>query len=305
MTLSNRLHILPEIIIGASESIYVFLSDDYPTDKLYHDENIFNLVDSRLDLKCIKCSKSDKANIHNVIGFELLQDTSWQLRSITGSSKFNFIIIDSVSAFVTPSPKNELNYTGTYIYGHDDPIDWLRIFFDQTWAKSISSIELLYENLHSIHDSVEESKIALSHKNKWDRIIEQLSKNPKDMYRLKPREFEELICELLIKEGMEAKLTQETHDGGKDIIVHSGDQFGSHLYFVECKKYSEKRPISVDLIRSLYGVIENERASGGLLVTTSYFSKDALKFHKNVKYRLDLKSYEGLCSWLNKHKIFR
>ena len=304
MLLTNRLHILPEIIIGASTSIHVFLSKHYPLNNLHLDSGLFDLVDSRLDLKIIISDTNNSIDKSIIENSELLQSNKWDIRFVKGASKCNFVIVDDQTAFVTQAPNDELNYTGTQVYGVDDPIDWFRLHFDMTWVQSVMITELLYENIHSIQDITRERQQILNNRKTWDRIIENLSHNPHDLHRLKPRQFEELICELFNREGMEATLTQQTHDGGKDIIVHSKDHFGSHLYLVECKKFSPTRAISVDIIRSLYGVVEENKASGGLIITTSYFSREALKLHQKLQYRLDLKAYKNLCNWLNKHNIY-
>ena len=140
--------------------------------------------------------------------------------------------------------------------------------------------------------------IQVSH-DTWDEIIIQFSRNPIELFSLKPRKFEELIAELLFREGFDIKLTPETRDGGRDILAFNKSSIGKHLYLVECKKYSPQIPVGVSLVRALYGCVEQERATAGMIVTTSYFSKDALDFREPLKYRLNLKDYEELVRWLN------
>ena len=36
----------------------------------------------------------------------------------------------------------------------------------------------------------------------------------------------------------------------------------------------------------------------GLLVTTSYFSREALKFQSPIRYQMSLKDYFGIQAWL-------
>jgi restriction system protein len=85
--------------------------------------------------------------------------------------------------------------------------------------------------------------------------------------------------------------------------IHKSSSSG-RIYFLNRTAVSPTRAISVDIIRSLYGVVEENKASGGLIVTTSYFSREALKLHQKLQYRLDLKAYKNLCNWLNKHNIY-
>ncbi|MCW5586326.1 MAG: restriction endonuclease, partial [Chromatiales bacterium] len=58
------------------------------------------------------------------------------------------------------------------------------------------------------------------------------------------------------------------------------------------------RSISVDLVRNLYGVVEAERATSGLLVATCDFTRDAQRFRATVKHRLTLRGKETLKEWL-------
>jgi restriction endonuclease Mrr len=121
------------------------------------------------------------------------------------------------------------------------------------------------------------------------------------MREMHPRAFEELVAELLSKEGLKVELTPLTRDGGRDIIVVSDTPFGRHLHLVECKRYSENNPIDVRLVRSLYGVVEAERATAGMLVTTTRFTPPAVEFIDSVKNRLSKKDYNDLAIWIKKH----
>ena len=60
-----------------------------------------------------------------------------------------------------------------------------------------------------------------------------------------------------------------------------------------------KKPVDVSIIRALYGIVESERATGGIVVTTSSFTKGAVNFQKTVENRLWLKDYNNLIVWLN------
>lgn len=70
------------------------------------------------------------------------------------------------------------------------------------------------------------------------------------------------------------------------------------MFLVECKKYDISNPVGVAVVRELYGVVEAERATGGLLVTTSTFTKGAKEFQKNNRYKMTLADYINLTSWL-------
>jgi restriction system protein len=89
-------------------------------------------------------------------------------------------------------------------------------------------------------------------------------------------------------------MTSQTRDGGKDLYLAKADGFGSFLYIVECKRYAPDNPVDVGVVRSLYGVAQHERVTAAMTLTTSYFSKDALKFAAKVQYQLTLKDFIDL-----------
>lgn len=131
-------------------------------------------------------------------------------------------------------------------------------------------------------------------------LLSKIAQNPKLLHECSPREFEELVCEMLDKKGYKVNLTSQTKDGGKDIIIVENNLLGSFLIYVECKHYSPERPIGVNLVRELYGTISADEATAGLLITSSYFSKDAINFKNKVKHRISLMDYIQLISEIQK-----
>jgi hypothetical protein len=55
----------------------------------------------------------------------------------------------------------------------------------------------------------------------------------------------------------------------------------------------------VKLVRELYGTVTADRATAGLLVTTSYFSRQAIEFVENIPHQLSLKDYMDLKQWID------
>ncbi len=130
--------------------------------------------------------------------------------------------------------------------------------------------------------------------------MRKLDQNPKLLYELSPRLFEEVVAELLRRQGYEVTTTPMSRDGGKDIYVADKNSLGSFLYLVECKKYSPENPVGVKLIRELHGVVQAERATAGILATTSYFTKDAIQFQQQISNQISLQDYLGIQKWLKK-----
>lgn len=135
-----------------------------------------------------------------------------------------------------------------------------------------------------------------------ERVLMYLSENPEAFYQLSGTEFEIVMAEIYSKLGYKVERTQSTRDGGKDIIIRKPEILGDFIYYVECKKYSIKRPIGVGIIRSLAGTIDADRVNGGILATTSVFSPDAKKFISENKYnyRIQMHDYGVIRALLNK-----
>jgi HJR/Mrr/RecB family endonuclease len=131
-----------------------------------------------------------------------------------------------------------------------------------------------------------------------DALIAYLARNPAALHTLDPRKFEEIVADLWHQFGYKVQLTPQTRDGGKDIYAAKHDLYGDVLYVIECKKYGRDNPVGVEIVRGLYGVAESERATAGILATTSYFTAPAKEFQKLIPYRLSLHDFDNLRSWL-------
>jgi len=135
-----------------------------------------------------------------------------------------------------------------------------------------------------------------------DALVERLKKQPADVYDLPPRQFEELIASLLDDMGWEVHLTQQTRDGGRDILAYLNTDVARLLFLVEAKRYNPKRPVGVELVRTLYGTLCHEQANSAMLVTSSYFTPDAKEFQKQHVYQISLKDYQDVVNWISNFK---
>lgn len=131
-------------------------------------------------------------------------------------------------------------------------------------------------------------------------ILERIKSNPQDIYKLSSRQFEEFSAELFEKQGYNVTLTKATHDGGKDIILAHNSMIGNFLIYIECKKYRPNRPIGVHLIRELVGSVEINKATSGILLTTSYFSPHSYSEAEKVKNRITLIDFENIKELITK-----
>ncbi|HCG7974711.1 TPA: restriction endonuclease [Vibrio parahaemolyticus] len=134
-----------------------------------------------------------------------------------------------------------------------------------------------------------------------DQIKIYLKKNPEKMYDLTPRKFEELVASILKDMGFDVELTKATRDGGRDIIAYVRNSVRSYLTHIECKKYAPDNKVGVGIIREVMGVHNLRQATKSIIVTTGFFSRDAIKEAEMAKNHLDLKDFNDLKCWLQQY----
>jgi restriction system protein len=106
-------------------------------------------------------------------------------------------------------------------------------------------------------------------------VISTLDQRP-NLMDLTPGEFESLITNLFQKMGLEARLTQASRDGGVDCITFDPRPIFGGKVVIQAKRY--KHTVGVSAVRDLFGTLQNEGASKGILVTTSGYGKAAFEF---------------------------
>ena len=105
-----------------------------------------------------------------------------------------------------------------------------------------------------------------------------------DINSLSGIEFEDLTHRLLLKVGFSVEQTKASRDGGIDLIAYSDEPFFKGKYIIQCKRYAGT--VGEPIIRDLYGVVSNERANKGILITTGNFSNSALDFANDKNLEL-------------------
>ena len=130
-------------------------------------------------------------------------------------------------------------------------------------------------------------------------LKERLRVNGNLLYSIEPKQFEELVAELLAAEGYQVQITPATRDGGYDILAVRRDALGLETTtVVECKRYAEDKKVGVSQVRQLYGVKTFLGVSNAVLVTTSGFTIDAHRF-VGGKYDVQLIDATQLFQWIS------
>jgi restriction system protein len=154
-------------------------------------------------------------------------------------------------------------------------------------------------------ESEEYKRVIVDVSSANSEIVEILKKQPELFWKLPPRKFEEIVAEMLEKQGYEVSLTPASGDGGFDIYAARKDGLGKFLYLVECKRYVPPNKVGVEIVRSLYGVVQTQRATAGAIVTTSFFTSGAEAFRREVQHQMHLHNYIVLQKWIGDFPLTR
>jgi restriction system protein len=130
-----------------------------------------------------------------------------------------------------------------------------------------------------------------------------------DLVRLPPSAFESLVRELFTAMGMEAWETQASHDEGVDAVAINPDPIVGGWCVIQAKRY--RRIVQPESVRALAGVVGDNGATKGILVTTSWFGGQSRQFANRNRIQLidgrelkdRLQKYLGLDVLLGLDKI--
>lgn len=137
-------------------------------------------------------------------------------------------------------------------------------------------------------------------------LLDRLRSHAKDLEKLRPDVFEQLVGELLASRGFtEVELVGRKQDTSADLLATKYiDDIGEHRYFVEVKRWKDS--IGVEVIDRVHGAVTGERSRHGW---TAAIIVSIAGFKKFRKYSLSdvanlgiyLKGREDLINWLEEY----
>jgi len=293
--------VLP-LVLGAGESLSLLTNMGFGFAHSYSmltTESILASADARLNLRCVlglpssNISFSEQLRMHTL---QAVQTSNWDYRLVPHFQGEHILIIDN-DAVIRSIPGESLATGKVHFIENDSRVDELIRRFELFWKKGVG-VEIVYKDSNIIQQPSLVFSVIECSSDFWDRIINDLATEPTRIFNLHARQFEELVAELLSRQGLDVQLTPASKDGGRDILAFLNTPVGRHLHLVECKKYAPNRPIAVHLVRELYGVVEAEKATAGIMVTSSRFTAEAVAFINSVKHRMAAKDYFSLIEWL-------
>jgi restriction system protein len=145
----------------------------------------------------------------------------------------------------------------------------------------------------------EDGQLILAVTPAWRRILNEAANDPKALYQLNDRQFEEFNAGAYEQEGWTVTLTRRSGDRGRDIIAHR-PEFGGLRLLVQVKQLKPGNRVTAEEVRALSWVLVNDQAaSKAVFTTTSEFTPGVHReFTHLIPTRLDLRDGAGLQAWL-------
>jgi restriction system protein len=106
-------------------------------------------------------------------------------------------------------------------------------------------------------------------------VVAGLDSRP-DLLAMAPNEFEHLVRQIFEEMGMQAWNTQAIKDDGVDAVAVNNNAVFGGMCIIQAKRY--RNAVGVEAIRALAGVMEDKHATKGILITTSWVTKDGHAF---------------------------
>jgi HJR/Mrr/RecB family endonuclease len=128
-------------------------------------------------------------------------------------------------------------------------------------------------------------------------LLEYFAANPLALHELSWRKFEEVLEAVFRNQGFRTEIGPGSDDGGVDLRLLRKDSIGEVVTLVQAKRYAPNRPISLEAVSALYGVVESENANRGLFVTTSRYLPSAERFAQTTRSRLVLATADDVARW--------
>jgi restriction system protein len=132
-----------------------------------------------------------------------------------------------------------------------------------------------------------------------DELLEKVKK-------MSPNFFENLVLELLLKMGYggalkeAGSLTGGSGDEGIDGIIKE-DKLGLDMIYLQAKRWDNV--VGRPEIQKFAGALLGKKASKGIFITTSYFSKDAEDYAKSLDKKIVLIDGKKLAELMIEHNV--
>jgi|GEM_PF-2387388 len=108
-------------------------------------------------------------------------------------------------------------------------------------------------------------------------LARAIGRNPRRLAYIEWRDLERTLAAVFEELGFQVELTPPSKDRGRDLILQCTLSGQHRKYLVEAKHWRSGKHVGPDPVRSFIGVVARETRDGGLMLSTSGYSKRALE----------------------------
>lgn len=159
----------------------------------------------------------------------------------------------------------------------------------QTITEDLTPTEQLEQAFHSINDDLAADLLQ--------KALDQT-----------PQFFEHLVVDLLVKMGYggsfanSAHVTQYVHDDGIDGIIYE-DKLGLDKIYIQAKKYKLDNVVGKPQIQQFSGALDEQKATKGVFITTSSYSKEAKQYVEKLNKKIVLINGQELARYMIEYNV--
>ncbi len=130
------------------------------------------------------------------------------------------------------------------------------------------------------------------------RYIDYLANNFDDLGQIHWRKFEALTAEFFKKEGYYVEIGPGRSDGGVDVRVYKEnvDKENPPLILIQCKRWKDQ--VQQETVKALWADVDYEKATSGLIVTSSTVAFGAKEVCSARGYNIDFAENDKLKQWI-------
>lgn len=124
--------------------------------------------------------------------------------------------------------------------------------------------------------------------NNVDTQVRKVSDN-NDIYELNPDQFEQFVAFLWQRMGYNTEITQSSGDRGIDVLAEDNNE----KLVLQAKRYAPENKVSRPTVQKSYAAGTAENADGVVVVTTSSFSKPAIREARTLSQDTEMMLIDG------------